>query len=53
MEKDRIEFMEEKRRKNLIKLKIIETLKVERNELRERVNAIQEGPHAKRTLEVG
>lgn len=52
MEKDRIAFVEEKKRKNLIKLKIIETLKFERNALRDRLNAIQDGPHAKRTLEV-
>lgn len=52
MEKDRIAFVEEKKRKNLIKLKIIETLKAEQNTLRDRLNAIQDGPHAKRTLEV-
>lgn len=52
MEKDRIVFTEDKKCKNIKKLKIIETLKTERNNLRDRVNAIQEGPHAKRTNEV-
>lgn len=52
MEKDRVAFVEEKKRKNLIKLKIIETLKAERNALRDRLNTIQDGPHAKRTLDV-
>ena len=53
MEKDRLVYMEEKKSKHLKKLKIIETLKSERNSLKDRLNVILEGPHAKQTKEVG
>lgn len=52
MEKDRISFTEEKKCRNVRRLKIIETLKSERNTLRDLVVAIEEGPHAKRNKEV-
>lgn len=52
MEKDRISFTEEKKCRNARRLKMIETLRIERNSLRDRMVAIEEGPHAKRTKEV-
>lgn len=52
MEKDRIAYIEDKKSKHYKQIKIIETLKRERNNLKDRLNAIQIGPHAKKTSEV-
>lgn len=52
MEKDRITFIEDKKCKHLKKTKIIEMLKTERNNLKDQLNSYEQGPFAKKTLEV-
>ena len=52
MEKERIIFYEDKNKKSRKNKKIIEILSKERDQLQITLNAIQEGPHAKRESEV-
>lgn len=52
MEKERIAFLEDKKSKHLKRNKIIETLKTERNNLKDQLNSYEQGPYAKKTNEV-
>lgn len=48
MEKEKLIFLEEKTKKQNKKQKIIDLFKIERNNLKEKLNIIQQGPHAKK-----
>lgn len=52
MEKDRIAFIEDKKCKSIQKLKMLQTLKTERDNLRQIINSFQGGQHARQTSEV-
>lgn len=52
MEKERLSFLEDKKCKYLKKSKIIEMLKMERNNLKDQLNTFEQGPFAKKTIEV-
>lgn len=52
MEKEHKAFLEEKRSIANKRERIIETLKKEKDSLQERLDAIQEGPHARRDAKV-
>lgn len=52
MEKDSRAFIDDRSRRHAKRQRIIETLRSERNLLRERVAEQQTGPHAKRTAEL-
>ncbi|KAJ6635259.1 Coiled-coil domain-containing protein 63 [Pseudolycoriella hygida] len=51
MEKERIAYIEDKKCRHLKRSKIIELLKMERNNLKELLNSYEQGPFAKRTAE--
>lgn len=52
MEKERSAFIEDKKCKSIQKLKMLQTLKTERDNLRQIINSFHGGQHAKRTSEV-
>lgn len=52
MEKERLSFIEDKKCKHLKKSRIIEMLKTERNNLKDELNCYEQGPFAKKTIEV-
>lgn len=52
MEKDRTAFIEDKKCKSIQKLKMLQTLKAERDNLRQIIYSFEGGQHAKRTSEV-
>lgn len=52
LEKERTKFIMAKRSANQKRDHLIESLKKERNQLQERLNAITSGPHAQQELKV-
>lgn len=52
MEKDRLTYLEDKKSKHSKRSKIIEMLKIERNNLKDQLNSFEQGPFAKKTIEV-
>lgn len=52
LEKDRTTFICEKKNAAVKRERLIETLKKEKVQLQERLNAISTGPHAQRELKV-
>lgn len=52
MEKDRVLFLDEKRNAMMKRTRLLETLKKEQNDLQERLNIMQTGPHARKESKV-
>lgn len=52
LDKERLAFITEKKNISIKRERLIETLKKEKIQLQERLNAISVGPHAQRELKV-